>query len=514
MSIQTTLTFNTPEEIDQIHRELRESFASHKTKSIAFRKYQLLQLAYMLKDNTELFEKAYLHDLGRGKYETHLLELIGAIEETVHCFHNVETWAQPDKLPFNPKFAAMKTRIYKEPKGAALIIGAFNYPLFVAVNPMAGAIAAGCTVALKPSEQTPAISSLLAELFPKYLDPSCYKIINGGVPETSKVLALQWDHILYTGSGRVGRIVAAAAGKNLTPVTLELGGKSPVFVDSTCDLPVVAKRLLWGKFVNAGQTCIAPDYVLVIKSFVPTFLEAIKTAYKEMYADPENSISRIVTPQAWTRLDNLLKNSKGDVILGGDKNEEEKYIAPTVISNVGFDDSLMSEELFGPLLPIVPVETVEEGIAYVNAHDHPLALYVFSRDQKVKDQIRENTLSGSILFNEVLLQPVVPGAPFGGVGPSGSGGYHHGKHSFDLFTHLRYSLENPSFMEIAMKARYPPFKDANLKTYMRLNMPSVPKRVSGPDALEKKGWGKWFIVSLVAALAALAMRTVRTRAKL
>jgi len=279
----------------------------------------------------------------------------------------------------------MNPSIRKEPKGVVLIISPFNYPVFLSFAPLAAAIAAGNAVVLKPSEHAPAVNSLITELCAEYLDPQLIQVVNGAVPETTKLLELQWDHILYTGSGPVGKIVATAAAKHLTPVTLELGGKSPVIIDPRCDLKTAARRILWGKFANAGQTCLAPDYVLVPKDFQDEFIESLKEVRASFYPETdEGHFSRLITPKAWERVNKLLEGSKGTIVFGGKSVEETKYIAPTVMRDVKADDSLMTEELFGPILPIVAVENVDEAIAFVNARDHPLVIYVFSKDPAFK----------------------------------------------------------------------------------------------------------------------------------
>jgi len=420
----------------------------------------------------------------------------------------VDKWAKPEKPPFTINGAPMRPVIYKEPKGVVLIISPFNYPIWLCISPMAGAIAAGNAVVIKPAETTPHVSSLFAELVPKYLDPELVAVVNGAVPETTKLLDLTWDHILYTGSGRVGRIVSAAAAKHLTPVSLELGGKSPVFIDPNCDLETAAKRILWGKVVNAGQTCVAPDYVLVPEDFQDKFVNALKEVSEQFYpksASEPGAYSRLVTPQAFKRVKGLLDNTKGKVVFGGDTDEATKFIAPTVVKDVSVDDSLMSEEIFGPILPVVPVKDLNEAIAFVNNNDHPLALYVFSRDEGYKRKVFDSTQSGAAIANEVIIHPGIEGLPFGGTGPSGHG-YHSGKYSFDMFTHLRSSMDSPSWVDRILGFRFPPYTNQSMKGVSRL-VKSLPPRPSGPpnpataNGTATKWWGKWFILALAMAVA-------------
>jgi len=396
---------------------------------------------------------------------------------------------------------------YKEPKGVVLIITPFNYPLWLVMTAMAGAIAAGNAVVLKPSESCPTVAALLAELFPKYIDPSLVRVVNGAVPETTKLLELPWDHILYTGGERVGRIVAAAAAKTLTPASLELGGKSPAFIDPTSDLRFIAKRLLWGKFANAGQTCVAPDYAIIAKADQDKFVAVLKDVYAEFYPETTTSppgpanIARMVHQQAWTRVNGLLQATQGTIVCGGEVNEAKKYIAPTIVKDVKAGDPLLSEEIFGPVLPILAVDNLDAGIAYVNAHDHPLALYAFTQNEAFKKKVFSNTQSGSASANETIIQPGVTDLPFGGIGPSGSG-YHTGKYGFLMFTHLRSSIDNPSWVDMILGARYPPYTAKKLKAVSRL-APKLPARPKGPPTANAAGNGstrKWFFLALAVAV--------------
>ncbi|KAF5357137.1 hypothetical protein D9756_006811 [Leucocoprinus leucothites] len=502
------LKYTPLEEIEKIHTNLRNGFRSGKSKNVEYRKYQLLQLAYMVKDNTERFQEALAADLGRPPFESQFLEIGSSIMEARTAWAGVDKWAKPEKPPFSINATPMRPVIYKEPKGVVLIISPFNYPMWLCISPLAGAIAAGNAVVVKPAETAPHVSSLFAELIPKYLDPELVAVVNGAVPETTRLLELPWDHILYTGGGRVGRIVSTAAAKHLTPVSLELGGKSPVFVDPECDLETTAKRIMWGKVVNAGQTCVAPDYVLVPKDFQDKFVNALKDVCDKFYPESASTpgvYSRLITPQAFKRVKGLLDNTKGKVVFGGETDEATKFIAPTVVKDVSFDDSLMSEEIFGPVLPVVPVKDVEEAITYVNNNDHPLALYVFSRDEAYKQKVFSRTQSGAAIANEVVLHPGIDGLPFGGIGPSGSG-YHTGKYSFDMFTHLRSSMDTPGWIDRILGFRFPPYNDKSFKGASRL-VKSLPPRPTGPPRAEAangvatKWWGKWFLLAFAVAIA-------------
>ncbi|KAJ7685591.1 NAD-aldehyde dehydrogenase [Mycena polygramma] len=505
----TTLTYTPVEEIDKIHAELKAGFNSGKTKSLAYRKYQLLQLAYLLQDNSKAFEDALDKDLGRHKFEANFLDILSSLAEVMDAYKNFETWAKPEKPALSVNWMFMRPVTYKEPKGVVLIISPFNYPLWLCIGPLAGAIAAGNAVVVKPSESCPNVASLLGELMPKYLDPSLVRVVNGAVPETTRLLELHWGHILYTGSGRVGKIVAGAAAKTLTPVSLELGGKSPVFIDPACDLQLAAKRILWGKFSNGGQTCVAPDYVMVPKDTQDAFVDALKTAYAAFYPEttgaspglPQN-VTKLVNQQAFTRVNGLLQATKGTIVRGGQADEAQRSITPTIVRDVKPDDSLMSEEIFGPILPIVPVEDLDAAIAYVNNNDHPLALYVFSQNEAYKAKVFGSTQSGSAIANETIISPAVTGLPFGGTGPSGSG-YHTGKYGFLMFTHLRASIDTPGWIDKILGFRFPPYSDSKLKqAHSRLAI-KLPARPSGPPTAETAGAGalrKWFLLAFAVAV--------------
>ncbi|KAK7060129.1 Hexadecenal dehydrogenase [Paramarasmius palmivorus] len=482
MSLQK-LQYTPLEEIEKIHTELKNGFNSGKLKSIAYRKYQLLQLAYMIKDNGQRFEESLKADLGRPPLESQFFEVASCIGDIKNTYTNLDKWVKPEKPAFSLNWTPMRPIIYKEPKGVCLIISPFNYPVWLTVPVLASALAAGNAVVIKPSESTPATSALLAELIHQYLDTSLVRVVNGAIPETTKLLELPWGHILYTGGGRVAKVVSAAAAKTLTPVSLELGGKSPVFIDSSCDLKVAARRILWGKIANAGQTCVAPDYILVKEDFQDTLIAAFKEAYDEFYPNgpkEPGAYSRLCTPQAFKRVNGLLQNTKGRIVLGGEVDEADKYIAPTIVADVSVEDSLMSE-------------------------DYPLSIYVFTKDEAFKQKVFRNTQSGSAIANETIIHPAAEGLPFGGIGPSGSG-YHTGKYGFDMFTHFRSSLDSPSWLEALMSFRYPPYTAKKLATMNRTITPRLPPRPKGPpapdaDSKSGKSWLNWFTLIVAAAFA-------------
>ncbi|KAF8137586.1 NAD-dependent aldehyde dehydrogenase [Boletus edulis] len=457
--MSTQFAYTPIDEIPRIHADLRKSFRAGTLKSIEARRTQILQLAYLLQDNYDRFKTTFAQDLGRPSLEAAFLELNSTIGDCKIAYDRVDKWARTESAPFNVNFAAFRPVIRKEPKGVVLSISPFNYPVWLALGPMIGAIAAGNCFVLKPSELSPATSGLIAELIPKYMDPGVVRVVFGAVPETTKLLELPWDHILYTGNGRVARIVCAAAAKTLSPVSLELGGKSPVVIDPRCDLKTAAKRIMWGKCVNAGQTCVAPDYILVQEDAQDMVIQALKEAHDEFYpngAAASPDFSHIINQMHFNRVRGLLEKTSGTAVFGGQTDEARLFVAPTVVKGVKGDDSLMSEELFGPVLPVVPVKDVDEAIEFINERDHPLALYVFSQDSSFKNKVFDNTQSGTAVANDTLIHCATDGLPFGGIGASGSG--HHGrKFTFDMFTHLRASLDSPSWIDIILGSRFPPY---------------------------------------------------------
>ncbi|KAF9011530.1 NAD-aldehyde dehydrogenase [Hymenopellis radicata] len=504
----TTLEYTPIADIDKIHAELAATFKSGQLASIPFRKYVLTQIGYLVQDNAQRIMDAMYADFGKPAFEAHFTEVYPVLNEVADTLAHLDGWAKPEKPPFSMTFGVMRRVIYKQGKGVCLIIGPFNYPLSMNLDPLISAIAAGNSVVLKPSEATPAMSALLAELFPKYVDTSIVRVVNGGVEETTKLLELTWGHILFTGSARVGRIVGVAAAKTLSPVTLELGGMSPVFIDETADLDLAARRLMWGKCINAGQSCVAPGYILVPRALQDKVAEALKKAQLSFYphgASTPGEFARLVHGEAFKRVSGMLKNTKGTIVTGGEMDAETKYIAPTVVKDVVFGDSLMSCEIFGPVMPIVPVDSFDEGLAYVRANDHPLAMYVFSNDAAFKNKIVNSTLSGSIVMNETMTQAAADGLPFGGVGASA--GAHNGKYGFDTFTHFRASLDSPSWVDYIIGFRYPPYTSKSLKKSAGM-VPSLPKRPMGPPPPpgEETSFTKWVFLLIAAVFAGGVMK--------
>jgi aldehyde dehydrogenase (NAD+) len=343
----------------------------------------------------------------------------------------------------------------REPLGVVLIIAPWNYPIGLLLSPLVGAIAAGNTVVLKPSEVTAHTSAILAERLPDYLDTDAIALVEGGVPETSALLEQRFDHIMYTGNGSVAKVIMEAAAKNLTPITLELGGKSPCIVDRTADLAVAARRIAWGKFMNAGQTCIAPDYILVEESIEEELIAELEKSVEEFYSGEtqENpDYTRIVNSRHHERISQLMEGQ--EIAFGGATRAEDCYIEPTVLRNVSPDSPIMQSEIFGPVLPVLRVKDVDEAIGFVNQGEKPLALYLFSADASTEERVLSSTSSGGVTVNGTIMHLANAKMPFGGVGPSGMGAY-HGKHSFETFSHRKSVLRRGFRFDIKMM--YPPY---------------------------------------------------------
>jgi len=439
---------------DATVERLRTAFEEGRTRPVAWRRAQLARLVAMLVEHEAVFAAALKADLGKSTKEAWITEIEFVRGEARRTSKRLAKWMRPRRVP-TPLFAIPgRSRIVSEPLGVALIIAPWNYPLMLALSPLVGAIAAGNCAALKPSEIAPNTSAAIARLLPDYLDPDCFAVIEGGVETATALLAERWDKIFYTGNGTVGRIVMGAAAKHLTPVTLELGGKSPCIVLDDARLDVAARRIVWGKFLNAGQTCVAPDYVLVERAQEAALLEALTRAIAEFYGtDPAASadFARIVNDRHFKRLTPLLKD--GTVVTGGQSDASARYIAPTVLRDMALDSTVMREEIFGPILPVQPVEGLDEAIAFVNARPKPLALYVFSENRAHTDRVVAETSAGGVAINETVLHLAVPSLPFGGVGESGSGAY-HGAFSFRAFSHEKAVLARWSRPDLMF--RYPP----------------------------------------------------------
>ncbi|MBG1269564.1 aldehyde dehydrogenase [Nostoc sp. WHI] len=444
----------TQTKVSDIFNRQRQFFSAGKTKNVEFRIEQLKNLEQAIEVNKGLIIKALKADLNKPGFEAYF-EMMGVLSEIKYAVKNIKSWTKAQKIgtPFHQFLSSAK--VYKEPLGVVLIIGPWNYPINLMLVPLVGAIAAGNCSILKPSEIASHTSSVIAEIIQKTFDPSFIAVIEGGVETSKELLSESFDHIFFTGGTDIGKIVMSSAAQNLTPVTLELGGKSPCIVDDNVNIEYTAKRIVWGKFSNAGQTCTAPDYLLVKKNIKKELLNSIKKHIQKFYGEEpskSHSYARIINQRHFSRLSQLLKD--GEIFVGGDTNLEELYIAPTVIDQVSWKDKVMQEEIFGPILPVLEYTHLSEAIDLVNKQPKPLALYFFSINKKNQELVLQETASGGVCINDTVMHLTVPALPFGGVGASGFGRY-HGKAGFDTFSYQRGVL-NKSFL-LDLNWRYPPY---------------------------------------------------------
>ncbi|MEO8906754.1 MAG: aldehyde dehydrogenase family protein [Microbacteriaceae bacterium] len=437
---------------------LRERFDAGVTKPIVWRMRQLRAMRAMLTTHSAVFERALAADLGKNATESFLVEIGFVIGEIDHTLKHLRGWLRPRRVAVPGAVLPARASIVREPLGVVLVIAPWNYPVQLLLTPVIGALAAGNAVVLKPSELAPATSAAMAQFVPKYLDASAVAVVEGAVDETTQLLEQRFDHIFYTGNARVGRIVMTAAAQHLTPVTLELGGKSPVYVDDSVDLAAAAARIAWGKYMNAGQTCVAPDYLLATADVAARLEPLLAAAIVDLYGpDPRSSddYGRIVNETQFSRLSGLL--AEGRRVVGGESDAATRYLAPTVLADVPRASAVMQQEIFGPILPIVTVSGLDDALAYIRAGDKPLSLYVFSSSDRVRRRFITETSSGAIGFGIPAAHLIVPGLPFGGVGPSGMGAY-HGERSVATFSHEKAVLSKPLAPD-TMRLVYPPYTE-------------------------------------------------------
>nr|ACO12663.1 Aldehyde dehydrogenase, dimeric NADP-preferring [Lepeophtheirus salmonis] len=447
---------------------LRSAFNTGKTKDLKWRKSQLRALVKMFDEQEDVFVSALKQDLGKPKQESILMEIKFTQNLTIEAVRNIDKWVKDE--PAEKSFVTLLDSVYchYEPLGVVLIISPWNYPLQLTVAPLVGAIAAGNCAVIKPSEFSEATAHALLDFLPKYIDNDCFKVITGDVPVVQELLKIPFDHIFFTGSSNVGRIIASAAAKHLTPTTLELGGKCPVYIHedlarNPSKLKTAVKRLIWGKLANVGQTCVAPDYILCHSKVKLQLIDTIKTVYKEFYSeDVDNkNIGRIISKRHFERLDKLLVTMPEEkCIMKGPHDASENLMGLHIYSDVDETDSVMQEEIFGPILPILTVQGEEEAVNFINKRKKPLSLYIFSNNDRLTSHFIEKTSSGSVCINDALVHLSVESLPFGGVGESGYGAY-HGKYSFECFSHKK-SILNRGLDFIGEKIgdfRYPPYND-------------------------------------------------------
>jgi aldehyde dehydrogenase (NAD+) len=472
-SISGTLGPATPiASIAGIVAEVRNEFQRGRTKTMAWRKETLVRLRDLLVEHEPALLQALATDLGKPNLEAWVSELGFTITDIDHTLTNIDAWSANRKVATPTTLLPGSSAIVPEPVGVVCVIAPWNYPVQLLLVPMIAAIAAGNAVVAKPSELTPATSAALGELFRALNDPAVV-LVQGGVAETTELLVHRFDHIIYTGNGRVGRVVMRAAAEHLTPVTLELGGKSPAIVSAQANIEVAARRIVWGKFVNAGQTCIAPDYVLVERPVHDALVAAMTKAITQFYgADPKTSAdyARIVNGPHFHRLEKLLDS--GTVATGGQSDVDTRYIAPTILTNVALDAPVMQEEIFGPILPVIAIDSLDDAVRIVNQGDTPLALYSFSENDADNDRILAEIQSGGACVNGTLFHIVNPYLPFGGKGESGMGSY-HGQAGFVTFSHLRSVHRRNT--KIDPPLLYPPFTAKKAKIVRKAFVLSDPR---------------------------------------
>lgn len=446
-------------DIKSVFNKQKEFFYLGKTNDINFRIDNLRKLKEVIKVNENKILEALNKDLGKSNFESYATE-IGIVYDEINVhIKNIKKWARRERKKSSIIYYPSKSYVYKEPYGVTLIIGPFNYPFQLVIAPLIGAISAGNTAIIKPSENTKNISILLEEIINENFEEEYLKVVSPleGKEAVSYLLEFPFDYIFFTGSVRVGKIIMEKAAKNLTPITLELGGKSPCIVDSDAKLELAAKRIVWGKFLNAGQTCVAPDYLCVHKNIKEKLLKLIiseihKQFGEEIKTSPD--YPRIVNNNSLTRLSNYIKD--GEVYYGGSFDDLGLYMEPTILVNTDVNSAVMTEEIFGPILPVIEFDNIENIIDFINRREKPLALYYFSESKKNINYILRATTSGGVTINDTIIHVANGNLPFGGVGNSGIGNY-HGKASFDTFTHKRSVMKRGTFVEFNI--RFAPYKE-------------------------------------------------------
>ena len=447
-----------------ILQQQKTFFNSHATKDLDFRKAQLQKLKKVVKSNEKLLYDAIYQDFGKSEFETFGTEISFVYKDIDYYLKNLKSFAKPKSVLTNIVNQMGSSKIVFEPLGNCLVIGAWNYPYQLTLTPVIAAIAAGNTCVIKPSELPENTMKAMAKLINENFDPQFLYVVEGGVEETTAILKLRFDKIFFTGSPRVGKIVYKAAAEHLTPVTLELGGKSPAFVTEKADLQIAAKRIVWGKFINAGQTCVAPDYLYVAENIKAKFLKVlIEEIKKRNYTDNVDHYCKIINERNFDRLEKMIDHKK--VVFGGETNREKRYISPTVLDNVTWEDAVMQEEIFGPILPILTYKNLETAMQTVVEGEKPLSAYLFSNDAKEQELFTEKLSFGGGCINDTLMHLSNDRLPFGGVGNSGIGHY-HGKFGFIAFSHQKAILKKSNYLEPELK--YPPYSDAKLNILKKL----------------------------------------------
>ena len=444
------------QEYIQIHEAMKAYFESGATLDVAKRKATLRKLKATLKEWEPRLMEAIMLDLGKSRFEAYETE-IGIVQaEISHTLKHLSRWAKAKRVSTPLAHFPSSSRILKQPKGLVLVMSPWNYPIQLALVPLAAAISAGCCVLLKPSRYSVNVSRVLCEMFDSCFDSRLIKVVEGGHQANSELLELRWDHIFFTGSPNVGKVVMEAASRHLTPVTLELGGKSPVIIDGSMDMALAARRLAWGKFLNAGQTCVAPDYLLIDERCREEFKKEFEKATRKMYPGLLESpdLGRIINEKHFNRLKGLLEGQR--VVFGGQCDDKLLRIAPTLLEDTDPDSPIMQEEIFGPILPMLTYRSFDEALSFIRGREKPLALYIFSKDRRHISAVQQTLTYGGGCVNDTVVHLSNPSMPFGGVGSSGMGSY-HAKQGFDTFTHEKSVLRKALWLDIPV--RYAPYDD-------------------------------------------------------
>ncbi|MBT7305119.1 MAG: aldehyde dehydrogenase [Bacteroidetes bacterium] len=442
----------------------RQFFNSHTTKDISFRVKQLTSLEDVLNDNIELLDRAIYNDFKKSSFENYMTEIGIVLYDIKQAKKKLTRWSSKQRVKTNLGNFPAKSYIIPEPLGVTLIISSWNYPYQLSLAPMVAAIAAGNTIILKPSEISSQTSGVMASILNEAFDPNFLKVIQGGVQETTELLKQKFDKIFFTGSTTVGKIIYKAAAEHLTPVTLELGGKSPVIITKDANIKMAAKRIVWGKFLNAGQTCIAPDYLYVDAQISETLLKALtKEIEKARYSFENDNYVQIINERNFDRLAALLDPSK--IYCGGHTDKAQRYIAPTLLHTISFDDKIMQEEIFGPILPVLTFTDLNQAVKNVQLLPKPLSCYVFTSSEQVKNKIIKEISFGGGAINDTIMHISNPNLPFGGVGSSGFGSY-HGHAGFNCFSNFKSILDKPTWYESSLK--YAPYTQKKLAIIKKL----------------------------------------------
>lgn len=441
--------------ITDIVKNQHNFFDRNITRELSFRIKQLKKLKSVLKEHEDDFLDALNKDFQKPALETYGTELGILYSEIDHILSNIKDWAKPERVWGSLINFPSRSYIHRQPYGVALVIGAWNYPLLLSLSPALGALAAGNCTIVKPSEISEHTSALLAKVINSNFEDGFLTVVEGAADTTQEILNEPLDYIFFTGSTRVGKIIMKEAAKQLTPLTLELGGKSPAIVHSDSDVPVAAKRIAWGKFINAGQTCVAPDYIYVHEDLEESLLTYLTEEITNFYGEnPKNSadFARIINEKHFSRLKGYLDN--GTIVTGGQTDESENYIAPTVLSNIGWEDKVMQEEIFGPILPVMTYKELSEAMTAIRNKPTPLSLYIFTDDEHIQEKIINELPFGGGCINDTIAHLGNLNLPFGGLGMSGFGNY-HGQSSFEIFSHQKSIMEKPIWPDNPM--RYAPY---------------------------------------------------------